>query len=75
MLSSNDQIIYINDKKDLSFGVTPDEQRVVGLGHFDADLVKMLGYLRVSCSGCMLEAVERIFESAHRLQLHARLEA
>ena len=63
MLSSYDQVIHINDDKYLSFGVAPDEQRVVGLGHVEADLVKILGYLRMLDSGCLLEAIERLKES------------
>ena len=67
MLSSYDQVIHINDDKYLSSGVTPDEQRVVGLGHVEADLVKISGYLRMSGSGCLLEAIEILFKSAYRL--------
>ena len=75
MLSSYDQVIHINDDKYLSFGVAPDEQRVVGLGHVEADLVKILGYLQVLGCRCLLEAVERLFESAYCLQVCARFEA
>ena len=45
MLSSYDQVIHINDDKYLSSGVALDYQRVVKLGHVEADLVKILGYL------------------------------
>ena len=47
MLSSNDQVIHIYYDKYLSSRVAPDEQGIVRLGHFEVDLVKILGYLRV----------------------------
>ena len=47
----------------------------VGLGHVEADLVKILGYLQVLGCRCLLEAVERLFESAYCLQVCARFEA
>ena len=57
VLSPNDQIILIYNDKYLSSRVAPDEQRIVGLGHVEVDLVKILVYLRVSGSRCLLEAV------------------
>ena len=47
----------------------------VGLGHVEADLVKILGYLQVPGSGCLLEAVEGLFQSTYYLRVCARLEA
>ena len=67
MLSSYDQVIHINDDKYLSSRVAPDEQSVVGLGHVEADLGKVLGYPRMSGSGCLLEAVAGLSESTYCL--------
>ena len=67
MLTSYDQDIYINDAKYLTSGVAPDEQRVVKLGHIEANLVKILGYLRMLGFGCLLEATQRLFESTYHL--------
>ena len=75
VLSSIDQAVHIYYDKQMSFGVTPDEHGIVGLGHFETDLVKILGYLRVPCSRCLLETVERLFESADRLRVCGRLES
>ena len=45
VLSSNDIVVHIYDNKQLSPGIAPDEQGIVRLGHFEADLVNLLGYL------------------------------
>ena len=54
VLSSNDQLINIYYDKYMSSGVALDEQRVAKLGHFEADLVKILGYLQMPCVGVCL---------------------
>ena len=65
MLSFYDQVIHINDDKQVSSRVAPDEQRVVRLGLVQADLVKIFGYLQMPGSGCLLEAIERRFQSTY----------
>ena len=59
----------------MSFRVAADEQIVIRLGHVEADSVKILGYLQVSCFRCLLEAIERLFDSAYHLGVCALLEA
>ena len=73
MLSSNDQVFHINYNDQLSSGIVPEERRIIGLGHFKADLVKMLGYLQVTCSRYLLEAIERFFESTNNSWMRTRL--
>ena len=74
MLSSIAQVIHIDYDKYMSSGVALVEQRVVELGHVEADLVKTLSYLRIPCSRCLLDTVERLVELTYRLWLCARLE-
>ena len=45
MFSSNPQVIEIYYGEYLFFGVALDEHGIVGLGHFKADLMKILGCL------------------------------
>ena len=51
------------------------EQRVVRLEHFEADLVKILGYLRMPCSRCLLEIIERLFKLVENSCMCTRLES
>ena len=69
VLSSNDQVVDIYYDEYLSSGVIMDEQGIVELRHFEADSLKILGYLQVPSSRCLLEAVEMLSESAYCLQV------
>ena len=74
MISSNDQVIHIFYDEYLCSEVSPNEQGIVRLGHFEVDLVKILSYLRMSCFGFLLEAVEKLFQSVYCFWVCVRLE-
>ena len=74
VFSSNHQVIDIYYDEYLSSRVAPDEQGIFGLEHFEADLMKILGYLQMPYPWRLLEVVERAFESAYDSRLGARLE-
>ena len=74
VLSSNDQVIDVYYDEYLSSRVARDEQGIIELGHSKADLMKILSYLQMPCSRCLLEAIERFLELAYRLWVCVRLE-
>ena len=49
-------------------------KKLSDLDLFEADLKKILGYLRVLGCRCLLEAIERLCELAYYLRVCARLE-
>ena len=67
VFSSNYQVIDIYYDEYFSYAIALDKQEIVGFGHFDADLMKILSYLRIPCLRHLLEVVERLLKLAYCL--------
>ena len=58
MLTPNDQIIHIYDDDNRTFGIASYVEGFVRFRHSEADSMKILCYLRMPSTRCLLKAVE-----------------